>query len=60
MGTLALVIAALAMLSPTADAQYNPDTPLYEEKMDQAEADLIASLEGGEYVEDVFYPDRQV
>lgn len=57
---VALVVVAFGLLRHTADAQYNPDTPLYEENMDKAEADLIASLEGGEYVEDVFYPERQV
>ncbi|CAM9416203.1 unnamed protein product [Hapterophycus canaliculatus] len=58
-GVMALAATTFALLPHTGDGQYNRDTPLYEENMDQAEADLIASLEGGEYVEDVFHPVRQ-
>ncbi|CAM9598837.1 unnamed protein product [Scytosiphon promiscuus] len=58
-GSVPLAVAFFVLLLHAAAAQYNPDTPLYEENMGKAEADLIASLEGGEYVEDVFYPERQ-
>lgn len=47
-------------MAPLADAQYKADTPLFEETMETAEAELTASLQGGEYVEDVFYPEQQV
>lgn len=41
-------------------AQYKTGTALFEEKMEAAEADLTATLKGGNYVEDEFYPNRQV
>lgn len=43
-----------------AEAQYKADTPLYEENMETGEVELTALLKGGGYVEDAFYPDRQV
>lgn len=56
---LAAAVATL-WLPRLAEAQYIADTPLFEETMEKAEAELTASLKGGDYVEDVFYPDRQV
>ena len=56
----ALVAAAAVWLPRMAEAQYNADTPLFEETMERAEAELTASLKGGDYVEDVFFPERQV
>lgn len=56
-----VAVAVTAVVLPrSAIAQYNPDTPLFEENMERAEEDLTASLKGGEYVEDVFFPNRQV
>ncbi|CAN0375993.1 unnamed protein product, partial [Pylaiella littoralis] len=55
-----MAVAVTVLLLPQiTDAQYNADPPLYEEIMEKAEEDLTASLKGGEYVEDVFFPDRQ-
>lgn len=51
---------AAAMLPRGAEAQYNADTPLFEENMEKAEAELIASLKGGDYAEEAFFPERQV
>lgn len=51
---------AAALLPREAEAQYNADTLLFEENMEKAHAELISSLEGGDYVEDVFHPERQV
>lgn len=51
---------AVAVLPRGAEAQYNADTPLFEENMEKAEAELLTSLKGGDYVEDVFFPERQV
>lgn len=59
-GAVVAITAAVAGLLGQADAQYRTGTALYEENMDIAEAELTASLKGGEYVEDVFYPDRKV
>lgn len=53
-------MAALLRAAPAVEAQYKADTPQFEEKMETAEAELIESLEGGDYVEDVFHPERQV
>lgn len=58
--TAAAVAVAAAVLPRGAEAQYNADTPLFEENMEKAEEELIASLKGGDYVEDVFFPERQV
>lgn len=59
---MAVAIGAIvvARLFGKADAQYKTGTALYEDHLDIAEAELTASLKGGEYVEDVFYPERQV
>lgn len=57
---VAAAAAGLLGMAPVALAQYKEDTALFEENMETAEADLTASLKGGEYVEDVFYPERQV
>lgn len=43
-----------------AQGQYKADTPLYEKKIAEAEAELTASLQGGEYVEDTFFPENKV
>eukprot|EP00904_Undaria_pinnatifida_P012814 jgi/Undpi1/8663/HiC_scaffold_25.g11128.m1 len=58
---VAVAIGAIvvARLFGKADAQYKTGTALYEDHLDIAEAELTASLKGGEYVEDVFYPERQ-
>lgn len=53
-------VVAAAVLPQGAEAQYNADTPLFEENMEKAEEELITSLKGGEYVEDVFFPEQQV
>lgn len=58
---LAAAVAAAVLLLPRgAEGQYNADTPLFEENMEKGQAELISSLEGGEYVEEVFHPERQV
>lgn len=57
---LVAVAVKVVVLPRSTNAQYTPDTPLFEETMAKAEEDLTASLKGGEYVEDVFFPDRQV
>lgn len=59
-GAVVAIVATVAGLFGSADAQYKTGTALYEDNMDIAEAALTASLKGGDYVEDVFYPDRQV
>ena len=59
-GAVVAITAVVAGLLGKADGQYRTGTALYEENMDIAEAELTASLKGGDYVEDVFYPDRQV
>lgn len=59
-GAVVAIAATVAGLFGSADAQYKTGTALYEDNMDIAEAALTASLKGGDYVEDVFYPDRQV
>lgn len=52
------------VLSPNtsrfAHGQYKTGTALFEDKMAEAEVELTKTLQGGEYVEDIFYPDRQV
>lgn len=50
----------LPNISRFAHGQYKTGTALYEEKMAEAEVELTETLQGGEYVEDTFYPDRQV
>lgn len=55
-----LAAVAASWLHRSAEGQYIADTPLFEETMERAEAELTASLKGGDYVEDVFFPDRQV
>ena len=57
---MAAAAAAAVLLPRGAEGQYNADTPLFEENMDKAQAELISSLEGGDYVEEVFHPERQV
>lgn len=59
-GVIVAVVVTAVILPRSANAQYNADTPLFEETMEKAEEDLTASLKGGVYVEDVFFPDRQV
>lgn len=43
-----------------AHGQYKTGTALFGEKMTEQEADLAEALQGGEYVEDTFFPERQV
>lgn len=59
-GSVVAIVATVAGLFGKAEAQYKTGTALYEDHMDIAEAELTATLKGGDYVEDVFYPDRQV
>eukprot|EP00752_Nemacystus_decipiens_P006299 g5679.t1 len=55
----AAAVAATVSLPRGAEGQYNADTPLFEENMEKGQADLISSLKGGEYVDQVFHPERQ-
>lgn len=42
------------------ESQHRVDTPLFEEKMEAAEAELMYMLQGGDYAKDTFFPERQV
>ncbi|CAN0212441.1 unnamed protein product [Ectocarpus sp. 12 AP-2014] len=58
-GALASAAVVLLLSRTAVEGQYTADTLLFEENMEKAEADLTASLKGGDYVEDVFFPERQ-
>ncbi|CAM9623678.1 unnamed protein product, partial [Ectocarpus sp. 13 AM-2016] len=58
-GALASAAVVLLLSRTVVEGQYTADTLLFEENMEKAEADLTASLKGGDYVEDVFFPERQ-
>lgn len=58
--TSIVVSAVLVGKVHVAQAQYKTGTALFEEKIEAAEADLTATLKGGNYVENEFYPNRQV
>ena len=49
------IVATVAGLFGKAEAQYKTGTALYEDHMDIAEAELTATLKGGDYVEAVSY-----
>lgn len=59
-GALASAAVVLLLSRTVVEGQYTADTLLFEENMEKAEEDLTASLKGGDYVEDVFFPERQV
>ena len=59
-GVTAIAVFIMMGRAKFAEAQYTAETLIFQEKMDAAEAELTATLKGGEYVEDHFYPDRQV
>lgn len=58
--TTVIVSVVLVGKNHVAQAQFKAGTALFEEKIDAAEADLTATLKGGNCVEDGFYPNRQV
>lgn len=57
---LASVLYPDAGMIRVAHGQYKTGTALFAEKMAEQEAELTEALQGGEYVEDTFFPERQV